>query len=212
MPPTRVNGLHIAWVEGDAVLLDVVKDAYSCVIAADRARPGRQPAADVLVALRARGVVGEVPNAASGIRDVPQVAWRDIAVPTGAGLSGVVAAAFAASLLTASLRFLCFPLTRITAAGLAENTGVVGDLMTMARAVEQFERLSIFLPFRPACLFRSLFLRQFLALRGHATSWVFGVQLFPFRAHCWLAVGDAVIGDAAHRVLAYVPILTVEPA
>lgn len=70
----------------------------------------------------------------------------------------------------------------------------------------RFERLSLYLPFRPSCLLRAYALSRYLALHGHAADWVIGVQLFPFRAHCWLATGDMLLGERAHLIEDYVPI------
>lgn len=70
----------------------------------------------------------------------------------------------------------------------------------------RFERLSLYLPFRPSCLLRASALLHYLALHGHDADWVIGVQLFPFRAHCWLARADMLLAERAHLIEDYVPI------
>ncbi len=70
----------------------------------------------------------------------------------------------------------------------------------------RFERLSLYLPFRPPCLLHAYALSRYLARYGHATDWVIGVQLFPFRAHCWLAIGDMLLDERAHLIEDYAPI------
>jgi hypothetical protein len=37
---------------------------------------------------------------------------------------------------------------------------------------------------------------------------IFGIQLFPFSAHCWLSIGSRTIGDAADRSDQFTPVLT----
>jgi len=70
----------------------------------------------------------------------------------------------------------------------------------------RFERLSLYLPWRPPCLLRSFALLHYLALHGHGADWIIGVQLFPFRAHCWLAIDDLLLAERAHLIEDYVPI------
>ena len=59
------------------------------------------------------------------------------------------------------------------------------------------------------CMFRSFHLLHYLRAKQLDAAWVFGVELYPFRAHCWLACGDRVVGDAAHRLEPYQPILII---
>lgn len=76
----------------------------------------------------------------------------------------------------------------------------------------KFNRMSIFLPFRPACLLGSFLMRDFLRLRGADADWVFGVQLFPFRAHCWLEADAHPLNDRLDNLAFYAPILRVPRA
>lgn len=57
------------------------------------------------------------------------------------------------------------------------------------------------------CLQRSFQLRHVLAARGVRADWVFGVRTWPFNAHCWLQIGDLVVGDRLARVRRYTPIM-----
>lgn len=66
-----------------------------------------------------------------------------------------------------------------------------------------FERMSLYLPYRAPCLLRAYALLHFLAFYGRTADWVIGVQLFPFRAHCWLASDDLLIGERAHLIEDY---------
>ena len=69
-----------------------------------------------------------------------------------------------------------------------------------------FERMSLYLPYRASCLLRAYALLHYLSYHGHRADWVIGVQLFPFRAHCWLAIDDMLIGERVHLIEDYVPI------
>lgn len=82
------------------------------------------------------------------------------------------------------------------------------DISAVVRA---FDTLCLFLPFRHQCLFRCYFLLRVLERAGHSADWVFGVTLFPFEAHCWLAQGDLLIGEDAARAMQYEPILILPP-
>jgi hypothetical protein len=84
----------------------------------------------------------------------------------------------------------------------------VGKSHAPAMVAAQFERLCLFLPFRMQCLFRSFFLLHFLRLQGHGADWVFGAGLFPFRAHCWLAVESRLVGERSHLIEFYEPLFT----
>jgi hypothetical protein len=59
------------------------------------------------------------------------------------------------------------------------------------------------------CLFSSLSLLHFLRASGIRVSWVFGVQLSPFAAHCWLQRGPVVINDRLERVRRFTPVMVV---
>jgi len=71
------------------------------------------------------------------------------------------------------------------------------------------EQLIPWVPFHGECLFRSFLTLSVLRRAGASVSWIFGVQTWPFRAHCWLQHGDLVLNDAAEHVSGYSAILTV---
>lgn len=71
----------------------------------------------------------------------------------------------------------------------------------------RFERMSLYLPFRPSCLLASYALRRYLRLYGCDADWVIGVQLFPFRAHAWLALDEVLLNERSHLIDEYEPIL-----
>ena len=70
----------------------------------------------------------------------------------------------------------------------------------------RFERMSLYLPYQAPCLLRTYVLLHYLSFYGRRADWVIGVQLFPFRAHCWLATDDLLVGERAHLIEDYLPI------
>jgi hypothetical protein len=57
------------------------------------------------------------------------------------------------------------------------------------------------------CLFDAIALGEFLAAYGVFPTWVFGVRVNPFAAHCWLQEGDVVLTDTPDNVGEFTPIL-----
>lgn len=62
---------------------------------------------------------------------------------------------------------------------------------------------------RDHCLFDSLALVEYLALRGAYPMWVFGVRVSPFGAHSWVQDGAVVYNDTPEHVASYTPILSI---
>lgn len=62
---------------------------------------------------------------------------------------------------------------------------------------------------RDACLLDSLVLLDLLAQYEIFPTWVFGIKLAPFGAHCWVQDQDVIWNDAPERVGSYTPILRV---
>jgi hypothetical protein len=59
------------------------------------------------------------------------------------------------------------------------------------------------------CLRDSFLTMNMLVRAGIAADWVFAVQADPFKAHCWVQVGDTVINDNVETVARFTPILVV---
>jgi transglutaminase superfamily protein len=72
-----------------------------------------------------------------------------------------------------------------------------------------FRRMRPYYPRAYLCMFDSLALIHFLALRGLGADFVFGVDLTPFEAHCWVQCGDVVLNDDINVVRRYTPIMLV---
>ena len=83
------------------------------------------------------------------------------------------------------------------------------DWSKAARLISTFESLRLFYPRPYLCLFDSLALLDFLSHYSLFPTWVFGVIVEPFQAHCWLQQDDVVINDTVERVQIYSPIMCI---
>jgi len=72
-----------------------------------------------------------------------------------------------------------------------------------------FHRMRPLFPRDNSCLFDSLALLRFLTFYGQFPRWVFGVQMGPFAAHCWVQSKDLVLNDELEHVRSYNPIMIV---
>ncbi len=79
----------------------------------------------------------------------------------------------------------------------------------LRRQVLIFRRLRPLYPRPYLCLFDALALVEFLARRGHFPAWVFGVQLEPFGAHCWVQIDDRVLNEETEYAREFTPIMAV---
>ncbi len=67
----------------------------------------------------------------------------------------------------------------------------------------------LFYSSREACLLDSLVLLELLAHHNLFPTWVFGVKLAPFSAHCWIQEDGIVLNDTPEHAASYTPILDV---
>lgn len=160
------------------VQLDLETDLYSC-----RFAPREQPATI----------------------EPASAMWRDPPPPAAPiGLGDVLY--FALAYMSALARFPGRAVSTLGREGWpsARRRGAAVHVQVLAR---RFERMSLYLPVRPACLLASYALRRYLRFHGEDAEWVIGVQLFPFRAHCWLAIDEVLLAERAHRIEDYEPIV-----
>lgn len=83
------------------------------------------------------------------------------------------------------------------------------DFERCADIVSTFEQLRPIVPRNYLCLFDSLALLKMLMRNDLRPRWVFGVQMSPFAAHCWLQLDSVVLNDSVEEVSAYTPIMVV---
>lgn len=215
-------GVHAAIRGEDLVLLDIRGAGYACLPEAGEAvslRPGigeiTVSDAEVARQLRAGGFINEDIAPSGPVRYAPPVAPnRDLMGSVGpwSGLAGAADLAF--TLARASVTYglapfgpLVFSVAR-KAGDIPHLTEASPDASLVERTL-QFRRLLPWIPFQGVCLYRSYMLLRHLRRRGFDALWVFGVQTWPFAAHCWLQVGETVLDDTADNAAAYTPILVV---
>jgi hypothetical protein len=72
-----------------------------------------------------------------------------------------------------------------------------------------FQALRALFPRNYLCLYDSLALLEFLASYRIFPTWVFGVRLEPWAAHCWVQEGQFVFNEDVEEAGAYTAIMTI---
>jgi hypothetical protein len=72
-----------------------------------------------------------------------------------------------------------------------------------------FRTLRSLFPRDYLCLYDSLALLEFLARFDIYPTWVFGIRLEPWVAHCWVQQGKFVFNEEVEEAAGYTPIMTV---
>lgn len=72
-----------------------------------------------------------------------------------------------------------------------------------------FHRLRSFFPRDYLCLYDSLALIEFLARYDVFPTWVFGVKLEPWAAHCWVQEGPFIFNEDVEEGAGYTPIMSI---
>lgn len=80
------------------------------------------------------------------------------------------------------------------------------DDMGLVQMAMAYDRLSVLRGAHDLCLPHAMALTLHLVRKGYAAQVVFGVQLRPFSAHCWVECGDRLVNDRFDRVRLYTPI------
>lgn len=89
------------------------------------------------------------------------------------------------------------------------QVGTGSGMEEVRRYAEIFHRIRPFYNKGYRCLFDSLALITFLADRGSVADWIFGVQLRPFGAHCWITRDDTLLNESAEYAQQFTPIMCV---
>jgi hypothetical protein len=83
------------------------------------------------------------------------------------------------------------------------------DIDEARRLTAIFHRLRPWFPTNHMCLFDSLALIQFLARYDIHPTWIFGVKLEPWQAHCWIQHDSFTFNERAEDVACYTPIMAI---
>lgn len=200
-------GVFLAMVEEDAVVLDLRADAYGCLPGlADRVRlvsNALEAQPDVLAELGELGLLGETAGPAR--RALPPLPARELE-PDHLRRGLLDSLAFVRA-VHAARRLGPRAAVQTYIASLPPSAPGRPDPQRAAALTATFQRLLPWTPGQGACLYRAFVLLGLLRRAGQDAAWVFGVRTWPFSAHCWLQIGDAVLDDDPERVGAYTPIL-----
>lgn len=203
--------IHLARCHDDIVVLDVRADSYALLNdAAPLIRfdpvPGRIAVdPEVHEDLLALGLLSGFPDARAPL---PALAG-DIPAATGRHRRRHLASA-AMNSVASSLVFARTPFADLVRIASSRRTpDRPADDADIALSLGAFLAIHPWIPFEGDCLQRGFRLHHHLHCSGIAARWVFGVRTWPFLAHCWVQVGDRVVGDTAERVGAFSPILAV---
>lgn len=199
--------VHLTLVGSDAVILDIANDAYFCLPGAtgawralqngEASDDARQLAEVLTVASYSRHNTPRETRRAAPLRDVRDAPWPE------------VRAADIWSLGRAWVDYLRHyrgrPFAHLLRYATADRPS--GGGLDVIRAARAFERLIVWLPVSGKCLVRSFLLLRFLHHSGLSAEWVFGVAVWPFKAHCWVESDGVALDDAPERLATYTPIL-----
>lgn len=200
---------------GDLVLLDLARGGYGCLpgcgalISVTAGEDGLAIAdpelLDVLLAMGAIEAGPGRPRTAAGpcerdLSGLPLPAPRPAEIVVLAG---------ALSQMNAQYRRA--PFGAVIAGASRRALGSSGDVARVEDLTLAFRRMLPWVPWQGVCLYRSWLLLAFLRRHGVSASWVFGVQTYPFEAHCWLQAGDLVLDDHVEHVRGFAPILALAP-
>lgn len=108
--------------------------------------------------------------------------------------------------LTVHKRDLGVILGRLRTRRARASTESSGDLTILAQRFKQYRRM---VPMAGQCLPDTLAFLNFTARRGHFPFLIFGVEAWPFAAHCWAQSDDIVLNDALDHARTFAPILVV---
>lgn len=89
------------------------------------------------------------------------------------------------------------------------HIGVPGAENAVAAIASRYASCRWAVPTEPRCLIDALALDHILLSRGLVAAMVFGVQLDPFRAHCWLQTPERVLTGTAAEARTFTPVLIV---
>jgi hypothetical protein len=152
-----------------------------------------------------------VPRPTRSLRIPSNISHHARFLPTGCRAQTAVRLVAACVMSYFQLRFaplhrLLYAVNRLRIAG--RRATDFCDLDALTRLSTEFQLLRPYLyTARDACLFDSLTGIRLLAAYRIFPSWVFGVRLSPFAAHCWLQIDDILVNDTIERVRHFTPIM-----
>lgn len=215
-------GLSVCLSDGRPVFLDLSKDRYFCLSGAEeqcllRLLDGAEPMADdkpQIDRLLSGGILSEQ-SAATALLACralpPTMSLFDL---VDARFHGLQVGSLLAGIATASVALKYQALARSMSKLKARKaqipaTAALNHDLQLRTIVEAFRWSGLVMSTHDRCLSRSIALSRHLARRRIAHSFVFGVTLRPFRAHCWIEHDQVVLTDKLDTVLNFTPILVI---
>jgi hypothetical protein len=222
------EGVGFSRFEGRTIILDIAADRYwqlgedaGVVLDAIHSGAARDADAPALARLVTLGFVviagggpmrGSPNNADSTPCRVPAPADSALERTIATARPGWATACEVAALaLSARIALRTRPLksTLERLAARRERAASLVPVSSLEALARQFGHLRRLLPLRPLCLPDSIAFLRFAVRRGHAPRLVFGVEAFPFTAHCWVQDGSVVLTDALDHAGRFKPILVI---
>ncbi|MGJ0239922.1 lasso peptide biosynthesis B2 protein [Novosphingobium fluoreni] len=226
MDPYRIrDGIGFVCFEGRTIILDVTADRYwqlgadaGAALEALRSGATNRIDAQALARLRALGFVEPAIATDPVLSGLTVPAQGPLPPPSGSLLEGPILPRRGDVWAAGEITLLAFTARAVLR---ARPLAAVLDRIVMQRTrtraredgpgldilAQRFARLRRLVPLRPLCLPDSLAFLWFVMRRGHAPRLVFGVEAFPFTAHCWVQDGSLVLTDALDHASRFRPIL-----
>lgn len=202
-------GVHSVVIGADLVLLDTESDSYLCVpnLGPDCLEGRRVVSAEARAALRNEALLTDSPRPHPyPVRPKPPIPGRACRAETTPNIQILDFVGFTG--LWAK-RAIQRPDIADLARTFGRRTGQESAHQALTSRVETFRNLAPAMPWIGECLFQSGLLLAFLNGAGLDATWVFGVRLRPFAAHCWLQAGDTALTDPPEALVAYHAILAI---
>jgi hypothetical protein len=174
------------------IFLELDKDEYSCCYEPERSI---HDYVDLIASARSIGL--DHPHSVRTSR------WTDALQSDFPHSSLFNAVSFMIAMATAGLSFRGRSVAGLASVADRLRTRRRRSKVTARQASNLFRYYLALTPFRPTCLFNSFALLHFLDRYGLRADWIFGAQLFPFRAHCWLASDGMLLNELRHRIEDY---------
>jgi hypothetical protein len=210
--------IHVAFFDTRAVILDVRTDRYRLL---DKQATALLSHLEVPVegqdealarALMAAGILEEgeqSPRIEGPGPSTPALSSiYDREVSHGACVSYLTAAAALVG-AASRLRVLGFENTLAHIASRVSRVNLVEPDFRMLDLARSYLEVRTGIPLKRVCLRDSLALHTILTAAGCAPRFLIGVQLDPFRAHCWLEADTVVLNDRLDLTSSFTPILTI---
>lgn len=220
--------VHFCRRGNDFIFLDLKQDDYTLVddkaaaalqaLAPAGPMDESQPTAvDALQELLAGGLLSTDGNKGKEIRATrTELATEPLLDPEAAPRTRLTALhvyRFIAACTTAAIRLRCSRLEEtVGAVELRKSRGNSRKRFDMDKARELtavFQTLRALFPRNYLCLYDSLALLEFLARYHIHPTWVFGVRLEPWAAHCWVQQGQFVFNEGVEEAAGYTPIMAI---